>query len=162
MQGLKRRNAQGSGREESWITWTGMPFSWASWNAVTWGGETCSQRPCVSSETSETDTLQRSLFFLTAFFRNSNYYHTRATWWIVTCLQGIRRAAWKYDIIRISDDCAWPGCYFVKNFLFLSSFHTWLPFSHSELVWCEIFHVRGWKIFLLICPLASLALSQSS
>lgn len=115
-------------------------------------------------------------FFLTAFFPNSNYYHTRATWWIVTCHQGIRRAAWKYDIIRISDDCAWPGCYFVKYFLFLSSFHTWLPFSHSELAWCEIFHVRGWKIFflicihvdwtvfliLLICPLASSALAQSS
>lgn len=80
-----------------------------------------------------------SFFFLQLFFfPNSNYYHTRATWWIVTCHQGIRRAAWKYDIIRISDDCAWPGCYFVKYFLFISSFHTWLPFSHSD-------HALGWN-----------------
>lgn len=57
-----------------------MPFSWASCNAVTWGGEACSQRPCVSSETSETDTLQRSLFFflLQLFFLQQQLLpHTR-------------------------------------------------------------------------------------
>lgn len=59
-----------------------MPFIWASCNAVTWGSETCSQRPCVSLETSETDTLQRSLFFffsLTAFFPQQQLLpHTRS------------------------------------------------------------------------------------
>lgn len=126
--GLKRRNAQGSGRYESQVTWDGMPFIWASCNAVT-----CSQRPCVSSETSETDTLQQIFFFFADFFSNSNDYPTHATWWIVTCHRGIRRAAWKHDVICMSDDCACPCCSFIKYFQLLSSFHTLLPFSHSKL-----------------------------
>lgn len=57
--GLEKKS---SGGREVWIMtrMDGMPFIWASCNAVTCGSETCSQRPCVSSETSETDTLHSS------------------------------------------------------------------------------------------------------
>lgn len=148
--GLEKKSSWG---REVWIMthMDGMPFIWASCNAVTCGSETCSQRPCVSSETSETDTLHSSqkcqqqggttpdffLFYSFFFSPNSSYYTTHATW-RVTCHQSIHRGPWQCDIICMSDDCAWLCCYFMSSLL-LSSFHALLPFSHSEFAWRDRF-----------------------
>lgn len=164
MQGLKGRNAQGSGRYESWITWTGMPFSWASCNAVTWGGETCSQRPRVSSETSETDTLQRSLFFffLQLFFPTATklpHTHNVMNSHLSPGYSPSGVKVWHHSHLR------WL---YVTVLLFGQIFPVpfLIPHMTTNLTqWARMvrhFPCRGWKIFLLICPLASSALAQFS
>lgn len=60
-----------------------------------------------------------------------------------------------------SRDCAWLCCYFI-SFLLLSSFHALLPFSRSEFAWCDIFQVRGWKIFCRFALWLQSALAQCS
>lgn len=104
---LKRGSAQGSRRYESWIPWDGLPFVWTSCNTVTCDIQACSQRSCVSSETSHTDTLQCSQKYQQQGSRIS--FTTDTTWWTVIYHQGIRWRLWHDDIIccqMIVHDCA--------------------------------------------------------
>lgn len=136
----------------------GMPFIWASCNAPTCGSEMCSQRPYVSSGTSETGTLQSSqkcqqwgskatadfIFISQLFFQQQLLPHTcDMRCHLSPGYSPLSAGPWQCDIICMWDDCARLCCYF--SFLFLSSFHALPPFSQSEFAWCDIFQVRGWK-----------------